>query len=43
MVNVWSATDTQWLETAPCGLMCTADDGLFLQANATFCGWSADH
>ena len=39
MTNVWSAEDAKWLETAPCGLMCTADDGVFLQANATFCGW----
>jgi phosphoserine phosphatase RsbU/P len=31
--------ESAWLDAAPCGLMCTADDGTFLQANATFCAW----
>jgi len=35
----WSEQEAEWLDGAPCGLMCTAENGTFLNANATFCGW----
>jgi len=35
----FSESVPSWLEAAPCGLMCTASDGMFVLANRTFCDW----